>query len=121
MGGGMRQAGILAAAGIIALTEERKRIAEDHRRAKTLARFLSDLDGVQINVESVEINMVFFSYPPAADPERAEHITEIFRKRGIIINPPEKGLFRFVTHRWTGDGEIAVIMEACAEAFGGRR
>jgi threonine aldolase len=117
MGGGMRQAGILAAAGIIALEEQTSRLREDHDRAKELARGLEKIPGIAVKSGDLDINMVFFSFPPAEKPEQAARIMEIFNRRNIRINPPDEGLFRFVTHYWIGDAEIKQIMEASQEAF----
>jgi threonine aldolase len=117
MGGGMRQAGILAAAGIIALTDQTACIPEDHRRAKELARGLAGIPGIEVRPEKTDINMVFFAFPPAREAAEAERITGIFKGRGIIINPPEEGVFRFVTHYWIGDKELETLLAACREAF----
>ncbi|MDR1318493.1 MAG: threonine aldolase [Treponema sp.] len=116
MGGGMRQAGILAAAGIIALTEHPPLLAEDHEMAKRLARGLAEIPGIKIDPGAVEINMVFFAF--RASPESAAGIVKAFAGRGILINPPEKGLWRFVTHYWIREGEVRAILEAAAETFG---
>ena len=121
MGGGMRQAGILAAAGIIALTEHPPLLAADHERAKKLALGLAEINGVQINPGAADINMVFFSHPAAGNAEAAEKIAGLFAKRGIRINPPEQGLFRFVTHYWIGDAELAAILAAASEIFADNR
>jgi threonine aldolase len=117
MGGGMRQAGILAAAGIIALTNQTTRLNEDHRRAKTLAQSLAGIPGIEIRPDEADINMVFFAFPPARNPAAAARIAGIFRNHGIIITPPEGGAFRFVTHYWIGDRELETILTACREAF----
>jgi threonine aldolase len=117
MGGGMRQAGILAAAGIIALEEQTSLLTVDHDRARELARGLEKIPGVSANAAEVDINMVFFSFPPAENAERAAAITKIFAQRNIRINPPEQGFFRFVTHYWIGDSEVKQILEASREAF----
>jgi threonine aldolase len=117
MGGGMRQAGILAAAGIIALTSQTACIAEDHKRAKDLARGLAGIPGIEICPDETDINMVFFAFPPARKAAGAERIAGIFKDRGIIINPPEEGVFRFVTHYWIGDKELETILAASREAF----
>jgi threonine aldolase len=117
MGGGMRQAGILAAAGIIGLTKQTVRLEEDHRRAKDLARSLAKIPGIVINPDETEINMVFFGFPPARDPAVAERISGIFAGCGVIINPPNEGVFRFVTHNWVGDDEVKTILKACEKAF----
>jgi threonine aldolase len=116
LGGGMRQAGILAAAGILALTEQPAYLAEDHARARKLEQGLAAIPG--LSVETGNINMVFFSCPAAADPEKAERILACFAKGDIRINPPEAGNFRFVTHHWIGDRELELILETAAEAFG---
>jgi threonine aldolase len=118
MGGGMRQAGILAAAGIIALTEQTGRLGEDHDRAKRLARELAAIPGIAVTPAEVDINMVFFSFPPAGDAGIAKGITDFFAKRGVVINAPEQGVFRFATHYGIGDDDVETIMEASREAFG---
>ena len=118
MGGGMRQAGILAAAGILALTDQTKTLETDHRRAKKLAEGLSKIKGVIINKDNVDINLVYFSWPPAKDEKNAKKAMEILEKHNVITNPPENGLFRYVTHFWTGDADIETILAASAEAFG---
>jgi threonine aldolase len=115
----MRQAGILAAAGIIALTEQTAYLAEDHKRAKKLACELEKISGIQINPGETDINMVFFKYPPAAENRTAEKIMELFTRNKILVNPPENGSFRFVTHYWIGDKEIEAVLDASHEAFSG--
>ena len=94
--GGMRQAGILAAAGILALKEMPKRLSEDHANAKRLAELLSQIDGVSIDKDSVEINMVFFKLDRSAELKAA--LPEKMKQHGILINPEELGEFRFVTN-----------------------
>ena len=96
LGGGMRQAGILAAAGILALKEMPKRLSEDHANAKRLAELLSQIDGVSIDKDSVEINMVFFKLDRSAELKAA--LPEKMKQHGILINPVELGEFRFVTN-----------------------
>jgi threonine aldolase len=113
----MRQAGILAAAGIIALQQQTGHLAEDHRRAKVLATGLAAIPGVEVHPEEVDINMVFFAFPPAGNPAIAARIMQVFAKYQITINPPEEGGFRFVTHYWIGDDEAETILHACREAF----
>ena len=118
MGGGMRQAGILAAAGIIALEGQTKLLKEDHKRAQTIAKELAKIPGLIIKPRETEINMVFFTWPKAEDKKTAARVIEVFKKYKIIINPPEKGKFRFVTHYWIGDKEVETILAASHEAFG---
>ena len=121
MGGGMRQAGILAAAGLIALTEHTSLLSEDHRRARDLEKALAEIPG--ISVEKGDINMVFFRLK--AKGAEMQTIVNEFSSRGIIINAPEKVthngetefLFRFVTHYWIGDKELASIIHASRESL----
>jgi threonine aldolase len=117
MGGGMRQAGILAAAGIIALEEQTQRLKEDHIRAKNIAWQLAKIPGIVIKPKETEINMVFFTWPQAKDEKIAANVVKTYKKHGIVINPPEKGVFRFVTHYWIGDAEVEAILAASREAF----
>ena len=117
MGGGMRQAGILAAAGILALEEHSKLLASDHLRAKKLAKELANIKGITVNAAAVDINMVFFSHLSAALPEHSEKVVKVFAEHGIIINPPEQGVYRFVTHYWIGDAELEKIILTAQEVF----
>jgi threonine aldolase len=133
MGGAMRQAGILAAAGIIALTEHPVQLAEDHRRARELEKALGAIPGV--SVLSGDINMVFFRWrfpgfrgaTVMAASTAGAQAAGAFRSRGIIINGPDMEcgedemclLFRFVTHHWIGDKELAAIIEASQTIFTG--
>jgi len=116
MGGGMRQAGILAAAGIIALREHTLLLCEDHRRAKELAHKLAQVKGITVNGNDIDINMVFFAYTPelAVSPEI---IVKKFADRGMLINAPEQGMFRFVTHYWISDKDIDTITAVTEEVF----
>jgi len=117
MGGGMRQVGILAAAGILALEEQTTLLEKDHQRAKKMARELAKIPGIKIKARETEINLVFFSWPPAADEKIAGQIVEAFKRRNILINPSENGVFRFATHYWIGDAETEVILAASREVF----
>lgn len=119
MGGGMRQAGILAAAGIIALKCHPSLLENDHRRARVLEQELAAIPGTA--AERGEINMVFFC------SERrfasAETAAALFREHGVLINPPEQTeagwKFRLVTHYWIGDAEIEEAAGACRAVLGG--
>jgi threonine aldolase len=114
MGGGMRQAGVLAAAGLLALKDMSGRVGEDHANARKLAKLLSAIPGVSASESAVDINMVFFKAEPAGDPGKfAERIVKAMGDRGILINPPSDGEFRFVTHYWIDEKKV----EATAKAF----
>jgi threonine aldolase len=108
MGGGMRQTGILAAAGIIALEKMSGRIAEDHARARKLADGLREINGIE--AETPQINMVFFRPAKTASAAR-------FADEGILLNPPDRTGFRFVTHYWIGDREVDKILDISRRVF----
>jgi len=95
MGGAMRQAGIIAAAGIFALERMIDRLSADHRNARFLAEGLSTIPGIEVFSERLDINMVFFKLTNKA---RSRLIVETLLEKGIKINPPEGGEWRFVTN-----------------------
>ena len=96
LGGGMRQAGILAAAGIIGLEKMTKRLHEDHENAKYLAKKLAEIPFVSVDPESVHINIVFFKITDE-DIDTVK-LDEHLLKNGIKANPAYDGIYRFVTH-----------------------
>ncbi|GAV22997.1 low-specificity L-threonine aldolase [Carboxydothermus pertinax] len=95
LGGGMRQAGILAAAGLVALKEMTGRLREDHENARYLAQKLIDL-GFEVDLKKVQINMVWAKAKPNLN---FENLPAKLLQAGIKINPPANGFFRFVTHK----------------------
>lgn len=121
MGGGLRQAGVLAAAGLVALKDMTGRLGTDHRNAKILAAKLSAIPGVSADPAASDINMVFFSAPELADDAKAAKAVAALKARGILVNPPSGGVFRFVTHYWVGEEQIDTLASAFAEALNGVR
>jgi threonine aldolase len=112
LGGGMRQAGILAAAGIVALNEMVERLAEDHANARKLADGLASIPGVAVDPSMVESNMVFFG---AADSDNAR-LVEAVAAEGVLLSGSDDGRIRAVTHYGIGaediDAALAVISRA---------
>lgn len=92
LGGGMRQAGILAAAGIYALENNVARLAKDHANARRLAQGLARIDGLGVDPDQVQTNMVFISM----EPRGADALEEYMRQKGVLISG--RGGFRLVTH-----------------------
>jgi len=111
VGGGMRQAGFLAAAGIYALDHHIDRLEEDHRKAKKLANGLANIRNVLIHPAEVETNILFFDVSRA---ERSAHeVTASCRQKGVLLHPTAKTRIRCVTHLDVSfediDGALRVI------------
>ncbi|MGF1755010.1 low-specificity L-threonine aldolase [Vibrio makurazakiensis] len=105
VGGGMRQAGILAAAGKMALTENVEQLKVDHMNAKTLAVGLSQLEGVSVNPDFVETNIVFAKLSESIDIHK---IAAQLAEDGITVSPGNP--IRFVTHRDVSNEDIEVFL-----------
>jgi threonine aldolase len=95
-GGGMRQVGILAAAGVYALEHHIARLAEDHANAHYLATLLEDIPGVVVDVKAVETNMVMFQIPRSS--KSTERLLVDCREAGVLLNAVGDRAFRVVTH-----------------------
>lgn len=112
LGGGMRQVGVLAAPGIIALTEMVDRLKDDHVRAKTLARGIAGLPGVQIDPATVETDIVIFDFD---HPKiSVASMLEQMKDRGILALAVSGGI-RMVTHKDVGDGDVERAIRAFKE------
>jgi len=96
VGGGMRQAGIIAAAGIVALTEMVDRLAEDHRTAHQLAESLVDLPGMKLDLDTVQTNIVIFG--PQTPPPEGPSLAQLLAREGVKVGDIGDGRFRAVTH-----------------------
>jgi threonine aldolase len=96
LGGAMRQAGVLAAAGLIALEESPKILTRDHENARFLAEGLSRIKGISVDPKKVVTNIVIFDV--SATGQTAADISGALAKRKILANPTEKFLIRMVTH-----------------------
>jgi threonine aldolase len=112
LGGGMRQAGILAAAGIIALESMIDRLAEDHRRARELAQGLMRIPGLYTNPEIPQTNMVFVHLDDATRPLTAEQVKKRLLEQGVKVGTIGPWTFRLVTHYWIEDPDIEHTLNA---------
>ncbi|HRW92140.1 MAG TPA: low-specificity L-threonine aldolase [Thermotogota bacterium] len=108
MGGALRQGGILGAAGIVALRSMRLRLEEDHRNAGYLAEKLQQFSGVEVLTDRLAINMVFCKLPLVRGETRK--LVEFLLEKGIKVNPPEGGTWRFVTHNDVGREQIDAFL-----------
>ena len=113
LGGGMRQAGVLAAAGLVALDEMIDRLAEDHANARRLAEGLARLPGVQLDPTTVETNIVSFGVSAAPV---AEFLAAI-RRAGVLAGSPGAGRVRMVTHYGIDADAIDSALERVASAM----
>jgi threonine aldolase len=111
LGGGMRQAGILAAAGIVAVEQMTERLGEDHARAKMLAVGLSRIQGITFTMGMPQTNMVFPSLSPFMKITTA-HVEQALAKEGIKVDVVNDRLFRLVTHYWISDDDVQKTIHA---------
>jgi threonine aldolase len=113
-GGGMRQAGIIAAAALYALANHRDRLADDHDNAKALVRGLARLDGIEADPDAVETNIVFLRVTtmPAAD------LAEKLKAEGVLVLAAGPDALRAVTNLMVRREDIPLALEAFARALG---
>lgn len=104
VGGGMRQAGIIAAAGIVALNEMVERLAEDHQTARRLAEGLAELPGMRLDLETVQTNIVIFG--PERQPPEGSSFAQVLAREGVKIGDIGGGRFRAVTHYGISQADI---------------
>ncbi len=115
VGGGMRQAGILAAAGIVALTQMVERLAEDHENARLLAEGLAEIPGLQIDPASVRTNIVIFSL--VAKDMSPKELAWRLNEKGVKLLPIEGNRLRAVTHYGLERGDIEFALRAFSEVM----
>jgi threonine aldolase len=118
VGGGMRQAGILAAAGIVALTEMVDRLADDHSNARVLSEGLGDVDGISLVVHGVQTNMVFFNL--VADGITPDELSAALQAEGIKVGHHAGSLFRAVTHHGIEEEDIHHVLDTFRSIMVGR-
>jgi len=116
LGGGMRQVGIVAAAGIISLERMTKRLSQDHMRAKKLADGLRQVDGLIVDQNSPYTNMVYLNL---SDNMRttAEQVTQKMKDFGVLVDPENARRFRLVTHYWIDDPAVEQTIAAFRKAL----
>ena len=114
LGGGMRQAGILAAAGIVALTEMTDRLQEDHDNAAYMAERLTEVEGLEVYKERQQIDMVFFKLK--GYPLDSAKLVAYMAENNVIINGEDNGMMRYVTHAYVSREEIDTVIELMKKA-----
>ena len=111
VGGGMRQCGVLAAAGIVALEEMVDRLAEDHANARRMAEQIALVPGIGVDLATVETDIVIFEVAPQRMPAAA--LVEALRSRGVQVSAIGPSRIRAVTHY----GIVAADVDAAAQAI----
>ena len=115
VGGGMRQAGIIAAAGIVALNEMVERLAEDHQTARRLAEGLAELPGVHIDLETVQTNVVIFSV--LTSHANGGSFAEVLGQAGVKIGDIGGERFRAVTHYGISPADIDAALRIIRQTW----
>ncbi len=105
LGGGMRQVGVLAAAGLISLNEMRHRLSHDHAKAQTFANAIKKVEGFAVKEAQLNINMVFVT-----TTHDVADLTAYLAQHGILIGAPKKDLIRFAFHHDVLDEDLEKIM-----------
>jgi threonine aldolase len=116
LGGGMRQAGVIAAAGLIALEDGPKRLPEDHENAQILARGLAQIPGIQLDLNKVQTNIIIFDL--SETPMQAPAFVERLRQRKVLAGAVDATRIRLVTHRDVSRSDIQAALRIIAEAAG---
>jgi threonine aldolase len=116
LGGGMRQAGVLAAAGIVALEKMVPRLGEDHVRARTLAEGLSENRALILDAGTPATNMVFMNLAEDV-PMSATEVAEKMKARGVLVGAAGARRFRLVTHYWIDDESVEQSVAAFSDVL----
>jgi threonine aldolase len=116
LGGGMRQVGVLAAAGIIAVQKMTRRLSEDHRRAAEFADGLATIPGITFEIGKPQTNMVF-PFLDASISIKPSEVALRLSDKGIKIGVVGPRSFRLVTHYWIKDADVAEVISAFREVL----
>jgi len=121
LGGGMRQAGVLAAAGIVALEQMVDRLVEDHETSKQLAFGLADYPQIDMNVDRVKTNMVMFTvrnsqHEPMGEIETMQFLSKA-SEHGVLMGHIGQGKIRAVTHHGINDTDITAALTGIRRAL----
>jgi len=113
LGGGMRQAGILAAAGIVAIENMVERLGEDHKNARILGEGLADIDGIKVDLETVQTNMVYFDLQESS-MDTFQFLPKL-TEYNILGSPRPSTKVRLVTHYGISEEDIYATIKAIKE------
>jgi len=113
-GGGMRQVGIIAAGGLYAVKNNIERLADDHENAKILAQHLAELPNVEVDMTSVETNMVMFK----SKNKSVEQVISECKEDGLLLGPGGVGVLRLVTHMDVNSKDVENAKEIFSKILG---
>ncbi len=119
VGGGMRQAGILAAAGLVALDTMVERLADDHANARKLAQGLANIEGLTVDADSIETNIVIFDLDESVGV--ASEVIGALSAEGVLVSSPGKHSIRMVTHREVDGADIDEALSRTSKTVAGLR
>jgi threonine aldolase len=119
LGGGMRQAGVLAAAGLVALEQTPPRLAEDHRNARFLAEGLREIAGIKLKLETVQSNIVIFDV--SGTGLAPADISARLKERGVLMNAVGPSTMRAVTHYDVDRAACESALRVLADITAGRQ
>ncbi|MCL0047793.1 aminotransferase class I/II-fold pyridoxal phosphate-dependent enzyme [Dehalococcoidia bacterium] len=115
VGGGMRQAGVLAAAGLVALDNMVERLADDHSNAKRLAEGLANIEGISVDPTSIQTNIVIFEVAESAG--NANDVINALADEGVLVTYPGQQSLRMVTHRHISASDIDEALSRVAKVM----
>lgn len=118
LGGGMRQAGVIAAAGVIALQKMIDRLVEDHVKAQELALGLSKIEGILVEKNLHPSNMIFLSMTDALGLN-ASQLSQRLKENGVLVGVVDVNRLRLVTHYWIHNDEISHVIGVFKKAISG--
>ena len=116
LGGGMRQVGVLAAAGIVALEKMVPRLGEDHVRARTLAEGLSKIRGLVLDAGTPATNMIFMNLSDGVVMS-ADEVADKMKAYGVLAGVAGARRFRLVTHYWIKENDVEKVVSAFREVL----
>ena len=113
IGGGMRQAGVLAAAGLVALDTMIERLADDHANARRLAQGLAEIEGMNVDPDSIQTNIVIFEIDPSVGS--APEVLSALAAAGVKVTPSRAQTLRMVTHHQVTGEDVAEALSRVSE------
>ncbi len=115
LGGGMRQAGVIAAAGLVAVQTMTSRLTEDHARARRLAEGLASIDGLSVDLQTVQTNMIYVGVDATIMP--AQQLEQAMASQGVLCNALGPNSIRLVTHYQIEDADIDRTLSVIASCL----